>query len=92
MEQIQIQIFVIKNIKQEKKFTEFDLSVRLPSKKKIIIKKVKIPLLGIHNVRNSVAAAAVAITIGISIPNIKKGLLNFKGVQRRFNRILVLII
>jgi len=79
--------FLIKNIKQEKKFTEFDLSVRLPSKKKIIIKKVKIPLLGIHNVRNSVAAAAVAITIGISIPNIKKGLLNFKGVQRRFNRI-----
>ena len=79
--------FLIKNIKQEKKFTEFDLSVRLPSKKKIIIKKVKIPLLGIHNVRNSVAAAAVAITIGISISNIKKGLLNFKGVQRRFNRI-----
>ena len=79
--------FLIKNIKQEKEFTEFDLSVRLPSKKKIIIKKVKIPLLGIHNVRNSVAAAAVAITIGISIPNIKKGLLNFKGVQRRFNRI-----
>ena len=79
--------FRIKNIKQEKKFTEFDLSVSLPSKKKIIIKKVKIPLLGIHNVRNSVAAAAVAITIGISIPNIKKGLLNFKGVQRRFNRI-----
>ena len=79
--------FLIKNIKQEKKFTEFDLSVNLPSKKKIIIKKVKIPLLGIHNVRNSVAAAAVAITIGISIPNIKKGLLNFKGVQRRFNRI-----
>ena len=79
--------FLIKNIKQEKEFTEFDLSVSLPSKKKIIIKKVKIPLLGIHNVRNSVAAAAVAITIGISIPNIKKGLLNFKGVQRRFNRI-----
>ena len=79
--------FLIKNIKQEKKFTEFDLLVSLPSKKKIIIKKVKIPLLGIHNVRNSVAAAAVAITIGISIPNIKKGLLNFKGVQRRFNRI-----
>ena len=79
--------FLIKNIKQEKEFTEFDILVNLPSKKKIIIKKVKIPLLGIHNVRNSVAAAAVAITIGISIPNIKKGLLNFKGVQRRFNRI-----
>ena len=56
-------------------------------KKKIIVRRIKIPLLGIHNVRNSVAAAAVAITIGISIPNIKKGLSNFKGVQRRFNKI-----
>ncbi len=58
-----------------------------PIKKKIFIKKIKIPLLGIHNIRNSVAAAAVALTVGISILNIKKGLLNFKGVQRRFNKI-----
>ena len=79
--------FLIKNIKQNKKFTEFDLFVNLPNKKKIMIKKIKIPLIGIHNVRNSVAAAAVAITIGISISNIKKGLLNFRGVQRRFNKI-----
>ena len=79
--------FLIKNIKQNKKFTEFDLQVNVPNKKKLFIKKIKIPLLGIHNVRNSVAAAAVALTIGISISNIKKGLLNFKGVQRRFNKI-----
>ena len=37
--------------------------------------------------RNSVAATAVALTVGISIFDIKKGLLNFKGVQRRFNKI-----
>ena len=79
--------FHIKNINQNKEFTEFDISVNLPSKKKITIKKIKIPLLGIHNVRNSVAASAVAITVGISVSNIKKGLLNFKGVQRRFNKI-----
>ena len=79
--------FLIKNIKQYKEFTEFDLSVNLPNKKKIIVRRIKIPLLGIHNVRNSVAAAAVAITIGISNSNIKKGLSNFKGVQRRFNKI-----
>ena len=40
-----------------------------------------------HNIRNSVAATAVALTVGISASNIKKGLLNFKGVQRRFNKI-----
>ena len=33
------------------------------------------------------AAAAVSFTVGISISNIKTGLSNFKGVQRRFNKI-----
>ncbi len=79
--------FHIRNINQNKEFTEFDILANLPNKKKIIIKKIKIPLLGIHNVRNSVAAAAVAITVGISVSSIKKGLLSFKGVQRRFNKI-----
>jgi len=79
--------FLIKNIKQNKKFTEFDLLVNVPNKKKLFIKKIKIPLLGVHNVRNSVAATAVALTVGISISDIKNGLLNFKGVQRRFNKI-----
>ncbi len=79
--------FLIKNILENRKFTEFDLQVNVPNKKKIIIKKIKIPLIGIHNVRNSVAAVAVALTVGISILEIKKGLANFKGVQRRFNKI-----
>ena len=79
--------FLIKNINQNIKFSEFDLHVNVPNKKKIIIKRIKIPLLGIHNIRNSVAATSVALTIGISIADIKKGLINFKGVQRRFNKI-----
>ena len=79
--------FLIKNIKQNKKFTDFDLTINLPNKQKRNIKKIRIPLLGIHNVRNSVAATAVALTVGISILNIKRGLLNFEGVQRRFNKI-----
>ena len=79
--------FLIKNINQNIKFSEFDLHVDVPNKKKLTIKKIRIPLLGIHNIRNSVGAAAVALTVGISVLNIKKGLLNFKGVQRRFNKI-----
>ena len=79
--------FKIKNIKQVKKFSEYDLVIKLPGKKNTIINKIKIPLLGIHNIRNSTAAAAVAITIGISKRIIKKGLKEFKGVQRRFNKI-----
>ena len=79
--------FLIKNIKQSKSLSEFDLQVKVPNKKKIVIKKIRIPLFGTHNIRNAVAATAVAITIGISVYDIKRGLLNFKGVQRRFNKI-----
>ncbi len=79
--------FLIKNIKQNIKFSKFDLIVNVPNKKKVTIKNLRIPLIGIHNIRNSIAAVAVALTVGISILDIKKGLLSFKGVQRRFNKI-----
>ena len=79
--------FYIKNIKQLKEFSKFDLSIKLPGKKNVLIKDIKIPLLGIHNIRNSTAAAAVAVTIGIPKEIVKKGLNDFKGVQRRFNKI-----
>ena len=67
--------------------SEFDLRISLPNKRNKLIKKIRIPLLGIHNIRNSVAASALAITLGLTISSIKKGLKNFKGVQRRFNKI-----
>ncbi len=79
--------FFIKNVNQGIKFSEFNLIISLPNKKRVEIKKIKVPLIGIHNIRNSVAAIAVALTVGISISDIKKGLFSFKGVQRRFNKI-----
>ena len=77
----------IKNINLSKYFSEFDIDIRLPGKKRTTIKNIKIPLLGLHNIRNATAATAVAITIGISKDIIKQGLKDFKGVQRRFNKI-----
>ena len=79
--------FRIKNVRQYKSLSEFDLAVKLPNKKNIDIKNIKIPLLGIHNIRNTVGAIGVAFTVGIPVRKIKKGLKNFKGVQRRFNKI-----
>ena len=79
--------FRIKNIKQNKSFSKFDVQVNLPNKKTLNIKKIKIPLLGVHNIENSVGALCVALSVGIPIQKIKKGLTNFKGVQRRFNKI-----
>ena len=79
--------FRIKSIKQWKSFSEFAVEVNLPNKKTLNINKIRIPLLGIHNIRNSVGALGVAHTVGIPIQKIKKGLMNFKGVERRFNKI-----
>ena len=79
--------FHINNIEQNKIYSKFDIIINLPNKKKQTLKDFRIPLLGIHNIRNSVASIAVALTVGISVPNIKQGLINFKGVQRRFNKI-----
>jgi UDP-N-acetylmuramate--alanine ligase len=79
--------FCIKNIKQSKDCSEFDLKIVLPNKKNRLIKNIKIPLLGIHNIRNSVAASALANTIGLTVASIKNGLKKFKGVERRFNKI-----
>ncbi len=79
--------FRIKNIQQHKTYSKFDVEINLPNKKTINIKKIKIPLLGVHNIRNSVGALGVALSVGIPIQKIKKGLMNFKGVQRRFNKI-----
>ena len=79
--------FSIKNIKQFREYSEFDLKIKLPNKHNQLIRKFKIPLLGSHNIKNSVAAVALALTVGLPIIDIKKGLKNFKGVQRRFNKI-----
>jgi len=79
--------FRIKNIKQYENFSEFDVNVKLPNKKNLNVKKLRIPLIGIHNIRNSVGALGVALSVGIPVQKIKKGLVNFKGVQRRFNKI-----
>ena len=77
--------FKIQNINQNKNFSSFDIKISLPGKKKSYLKNIKVPVMGLHNIRNATAASAVAYVIGISKINIKKGLNSFKGVQRRFN-------
>ena len=79
--------FLIKKVKQLKEYSKFDIEIKLPGKTETAIRNIKIPLLGLHNIRNATAAAAVSTTIGISKEIIKRGLKEFKGVQRRFNKI-----
>ncbi len=77
--------FKILNILQKKNLSQFDLLINLPGKKKVKINKVKIPIIGVHNVLNATAAIAISYSVGIPIKIIKKGLIEFQGVQRRFN-------
>ena len=79
--------FRIKNIRQHKELSIFDIEILLPAKQKTILKDLNIPLLGLHNIRNATAAVAVGFTIGISKKIIKESLRKFEGVQRRFNKI-----
>ena len=59
----------------------------MPGSKGNFIKNIKVPLIGLHNIRNSTVAASVAFSIGIPIKIIKKGLEKFSGVQRRFTKV-----
>ena len=51
------------------------------------IEDVFLPMLGIHNVENSLAATAVAIEMGIDEAALRRAFSDFKGVNRRFTRV-----
>ena len=77
--------FVPKNLVYKNMKIYFDLKVNF--KKKFIIKKIALNLMGQHNVLNATAAIIVSITLGISVKKIKKTLENFLGVQRRLTKV-----
>jgi UDP-N-acetylmuramate--alanine ligase len=79
--------FRILNVVQKINYSMFDIKISLPSNKKKYIKNIKVPIIGLHNIRNVTAAIAVSFSIGIPNKLIKDGLKNFQGVQRRFTKI-----
>ncbi|WP_246214308.1 UDP-N-acetylmuramate--L-alanine ligase [Wolbachia endosymbiont of Cruorifilaria tuberocauda] len=72
------------NIKQHVSSIEFDVLV---DNKRRIKNLVLSNAIGIHKISNAMAAISVAIKLGIRDKEIKKGLLEFKGVERRFSLI-----
>ncbi|MHA1569277.1 MAG: UDP-N-acetylmuramate--L-alanine ligase, partial [Alphaproteobacteria bacterium] len=50
------------------------------------MKDVRLPMLGAHNVVNSLAAVAVGRELGIADDVIRRGLAEFGGVKRRFTK------
>ena len=79
--------FQILNIVQNQNYSKFDLKMSIAGAKVKFLKNIKVPIIGLHNIRNTTAAIAVATSIGISNNIIKKSLKKFQGVQRRFTKI-----
>ena len=79
--------FRITNIFYSINQSKFDLKINLPNKKTVKLSNIKISMIGIHNIRNAAAAIAVSYFIGVSPSIIKQSLKNFKGVERRFNKV-----
>jgi UDP-N-acetylmuramate--alanine ligase len=51
-----------------------------------LIKDLRLPMFGQHNVQNALAAITVAQEMGISDDVIRRGLASFSGVKRRFTK------
>lgn len=71
--------FRSENIKISKYFTNFDVVQNSQ-----IIGNVSLKVPGLHNIRNALAAIAIAIQLGIDFETIKQSLEEFNGVTRRF--------
>jgi len=67
-------------------FNEKGCPAFILTKKGIDIAIIKLSVPGLHNVSNSIAAAAAAYTIGCSISSIQEGLSAFIGAKRRFEK------
>lgn len=65
----------------ENAFASFDLYI-----KGKFVDRIELRVPGKHNVRNALAAIAVAIRLGIDEKVFKEGLVSFSGAQRRFEK------
>jgi len=62
------------------------ISARGSASSERLIRGLRLPMMGEHNVQNSLAAIAVAHEMGANDDTIRKALAGFGGVKRRFTR------
>ncbi len=79
--------FQIFNPVYKKDYSIFDLKISVPGSKKKTVKKIKLNLIGAHNILNAAAGVALCLHIGININVIKKSLKKFTGIQRRLTKV-----
>jgi len=79
--------YKIANVRKKINLSIFDLIIKISRYKTYKINNIKVNLLGDHNIKNTTAAVAIALSLGININKIKKALVKFLGIQRRFTKI-----
>ena len=72
------------NVKMGPDGARFDVAFAIRGQDEALVKDMHLPMAGMHNVLNSLAALAVARELGVSDKELKKGLASFGGVKRRF--------
>ena len=72
--------YIVKNIKCNSSFSQFDLHFN-----GCRLENLKIKLQGVHNVMNSVAAVSIALKLGVPEKQIFNALDSFDGIERRFS-------
>ncbi len=72
------------NVRLDASGGHFDVALSGRAGAERTIRNLHLPLVGKHNVENSLAAVAVAIEMGIDEATIRKALAAIKGVKRRF--------
>jgi UDP-N-acetylmuramate--alanine ligase len=76
------------NLRTDSKGNTFDVTIAawLNDGKEVTIRDIFLPMLGEHNVLNSMAALAIAQEMGIPVATMKSAMKNFSGVKRRFTK------
>ena len=72
------------NVKMGPDGARFDVAFAIRGQESATLTDLHLPMAGMHNVLNSLAALAVARELGVTDADLKKGLAGFGGVKRRF--------
>jgi len=82
--------YQIINLRKSINQSIFDIKINLNEDKNSKIKDFKVNLIGDHNISNTTAAIIIALNLGIKVNQIKKALIKFMGIQRRFTKVFEL--
>ena len=74
----------IRNLRVDEQGTRFDLDDKIAN---IYLRDFYLPMIGRHNALNACAAILAASNLSIPIKFIKRALVKFEGVSRRFTRV-----